>query len=116
VNQGGDLTLGKLVVNLTQVTQALTSVPARPGDSLQYRLTATNVGAKPLSSLVVNDFTPAFTNFFSATCPGALPAGITGCSVTKPAVGAKGAVQWTFTGSLDPGKSMVFFFRVDVEQ
>jgi len=104
------------ITNLTQNFVALTSVPAKPGDRLQYRLTATNMGAKPLSSLVVNDFTPAFTNFFAAGCPGALPAGITGCSLTKPAVGAKGAVQWTFTGSLDPGKSMLLTFLVDVEQ
>lgn len=87
-----------------------------PGDRLQYRLTAANMGAKPLSSLVVNDFTPAFTNFFAADCPSKLPAGITGCSVTKPAVGAKGAVQWTFTGSLEPSRSMLLTFLVDVDQ
>lgn len=117
VSQAGDLTLSKLVANITQATQALTSVPAMPGDKLQYRLTAANMGAKPLSSLVVSDFTPAFTNFHSAVCPELLPAGMTSCAVTtQPAVGATGAVQWTFTGSLAPGATILVVLHVNVDQ
>ena len=117
VSRAGDLTLGKLVSNVTQAIAAATSVPARPGDTLQYALTAANMGAQPLSTLVVSDVTPAFTNFVSAACPGVLPAGMTGCALTtQPAVAAKGAVQWTFTGSLGPGAQVIVTYNVKLDQ
>jgi hypothetical protein len=54
-----------------------------------------------LATLMIYDATPAFTTFVSAACPATLPAGIITCSVTtQPAVGASGALQWTFTGAL----------------
>jgi uncharacterized repeat protein (TIGR01451 family) len=117
VGLAGDLALGKLVGNVTQAIAAATSVAAKPGDTLQYTLTATNNGTQPLSTLLVSDSTPAFTNFVAAACPGVLPAGITGCAVTtQPAVGAQGALQWTFTGSLAPGAQLVVTYRVKVDQ
>ena len=117
VGEGGDLALGKLVGNVTQALAAATSVSARPGDTLQYTLTATNNGTRPLSTLLVSDSMPAFTGFVSASCPGALPPGITGCAVTtQPAVGAQGALQWTFTGSLAPGAQMAVTYKVKLDQ
>lgn len=119
MGEASDLALGKLVSNVTQGIGVGTSVSARPGDTLEYLLSALNNGDKPLSTLVVSDFTPAFTSFVSASCPTnpPLPAGMTGCAVTtQPAVGAKGAVQWTFTGSLTPGAAMHFYFKVKVDE
>lgn len=117
VGQAGDLDLTKLVSNVTQAIPAATSVNANPGDTLQYTLTATNNGTQPLSTLFVNDSTTAFTGFVSAACPGALPAGITACTVTtQPAVGAQGALKWTFTGSLASGAQLVVTYRVKVDQ
>ncbi|WP_092132150.1 DUF11 domain-containing protein [Polaromonas sp. YR568] len=117
VGQAGDLDLTKLVSNVTQAIPAATSVNANPGDTLQYTLTATNNGTQPLSTLFVSDSTTAFTGFVSATCPGALPAGITACTVTtQPAVGAQGALKWTFTGSLASGAQLVVTYRVKVDQ
>jgi uncharacterized repeat protein (TIGR01451 family) len=117
VGQAGDLSLAKLVSNVTQAIAAATSVNANPGDTLQYTLTATNNGTQPLSTLFVSDSTAAFTGFVSATCPGALPAGITACTVTtQPAVNAQGALKWTFTGSLASGGQLVVTYRVKVDQ
>jgi uncharacterized repeat protein (TIGR01451 family) len=117
VSQIGDLKLNKLVSNVTQAIAAATSVSAKPGDILRYDLTAANTGTKPLSTLVVSDVTPAFTNFVSAACPGVLPAGMTGCALTtQPAVAAKGAVQWTFTGSLGPGAQVTVTYSVKLDQ
>jgi uncharacterized repeat protein (TIGR01451 family) len=117
VGQAGDLDLAKLVSNVTQVIPAATSVNANPGDTLQYTLTATNNGAQPLSTLFVSDSTTAFTGFVSAACPGTLPTGITACTVTtQPAVGAQGALKWTFTGSLASGAQLVVTYRVKVDQ
>ena len=119
VGQAGDLSLAKLVSNITQALPAATSVNASPGDTLEYKLTATNNGTQPLSTLFVNDSTTAFTGFVSAACPlpAALPAGITACAVTtQPAVGAQGALKWTFTGSLAPSAQLIVTYRVKVDQ
>ena len=95
--------------------RAATAVSANPGDTLQYTLTATNNGAQSLTTLVINDATPAFTTFVSAACPATLPAGITACSVsTEPAVGASGALQWTFTGSLAATGSLAVTYQVKI--
>ena len=94
-----------------------TSVGAMPGDALQYTLTAVNNGTQSLSTLIVNDTTPAFTTFLLAACPGALPAGITACSAsTQPTLGAQGGLQWTFTGSLASSAQLAVTYRVKVDQ
>lgn len=117
VGPPGALALSKLVGNVTQGGATGTAVNANPGDTLQYALTAVNNGTQPLSTLVINDATPAFTTFVSAACPGTLPSGISGCSVsTQPAVGAAGSLQWTFTGSLAPSAQLVVSYRVKVSQ
>ncbi|WP_293604388.1 hypothetical protein [Polaromonas sp. UBA4122] len=113
----GALALSKLVNNVTQGGVAATSVNATPGNTLQYTLTATNNGSESLSALVINDATPAFTSYLSAACPGSLPSGITGCSIsTQPAVGAQGGLQWTFTGSLAPSAQLAVTYQVKVNQ
>ncbi|NMM09456.1 MAG: DUF11 domain-containing protein [Polaromonas sp.] len=117
VGQAGALALSKLVSNQTQSLGPATAVNATPGDALQYTLTAVNNGAQPLSALVINDTTPAFTTYVSAACPGALPAGITSCSTsTQPAIGGQGSLQWTFTGSLASATQLVVTYQVRVNQ
>jgi uncharacterized repeat protein (TIGR01451 family) len=104
----------KTVRNVTQgVATGGTTGTANPGDTLEYGLTFTNTTATTLSQMVFNDATPANTTFVSAAC-GALPAGITGCTIVKPAVGGTGAVSFTFAGSLTPGASLTATFRVTV--
>jgi uncharacterized repeat protein (TIGR01451 family) len=115
VGAPGTLALNKLVTNVTLGGSAGTSVNGNPGDTLQYTLTGTNTGANSLSTLVISDSTPSFTTYLSAACPGSLPAGITGCSVsTQPAAGASGALQWTFTGSLTSGAALAVTYRVQI--
>ena len=117
VGPPGALALSKLVSNLTQGGAAATAVSANPGDTLQYTLTAVNNGTQALNTLVVSDATPAFTTFVSAACPAVLPSGISACSVsTKPAVGAAGSLQWTFTGSLAPSAQLAVTYQVKVSQ
>jgi uncharacterized repeat protein (TIGR01451 family) len=111
----GALALTKVVSDLTTGSAAATADSANPGDTLQYTLTATNNGAQPLSTLVISDATPSYTTFVSAACPATLPAGITSCNVTaQPAVGASGAVQWTFAGSLAASASLTVTYQVKI--
>jgi uncharacterized repeat protein (TIGR01451 family) len=107
----------KRVQNVTLSGAYGTMNSALPGNTLQYQLAVTNEGSAPLSSVVVNDATPAFTTFVSAACPATLPTGLTGCSVSiKPAAGAQGALQWTFTGVLAPGAQSLVSYQVMVAQ
>ena len=115
VDEPGALALNKRVSNLTQGGPSGLAVNAKPGETLQYLLTAINNGSEPLSLLVINDATPAFTTFYSAACPATLTSGLTACSLTqRPAVGAAGSVQWTFTGSLSPSAQLSVSYEVKV--
>ncbi len=119
VTATGSFQLTKQVQNLTQATAYGESNNALPGNTLQYLLTITNLGTQPVTSVVVNDTTPTYTNFLSAACPaaGTLPANLTACALTaQPAVGAQGALTWTFTGSLASGAQTSVSYQVQVAQ
>jgi uncharacterized repeat protein (TIGR01451 family) len=96
------------------ITKSVDLATARPGDYLVYTITYVNPGGVPLSNIVINDTTPTWTVFDSATCasPGF---GITGCSLTQPPSGAAGPVSWALAGSLAPGGTGVVSYRVRVQ-
>ncbi len=103
----------KQVQNVTLAGAYSTGNTALPGNTLQYQLTLSNPGSAPVSTVVVNDSTPAFTTFLSAACPATLPSGLTACAITvQPAVGASGALQWTFQGSLAAGSQTAVTYQV----
>ena len=86
-----------------------------PGGRIVYTIVYTNQGSGAITSIRINDITPAFTRFFSAACLPPLAAGLTACSVTgSPAVGASGAIEWTLSGALLPSASGRVSFAVDV--
>ena len=87
---------------------------AKTGDTLVYTITYVNQGAKPLTGLKVHDMTPAYTVMGNATC-GTNPVALTCTVAIKPAAGATGAVQWTFTGELASGASGSVSFSVVVD-
>jgi uncharacterized repeat protein (TIGR01451 family) len=119
VANAGALQLLKQVQNVSTGSPLGTSNNASPGHTLQYQLSLSNQGSSALATVVVNDTTPAFTEFVSASCPppAALPTGLTACNVTvQPAVGAQGAMQWTFTGALASGGQTAVTFQVKVAQ
>lgn len=120
VTTGGEptaLVLKKLVSNVTRGGSNGLSVAASPGETLQYTLTAQNNGASPLTTLVINDATPAFTTYVGTTCVTPYPAGISGCSVTtQPAAGNAGNLQWTFAGSLAAGAQISVTYQVKLTQ
>jgi hypothetical protein len=97
-----------------RLEKSVDKTTALPGANLTYTVTFANDSSSPLSTLKINDSTPSFTTFVSATCPAVLPANLTGCSVTAPAVGATGAIQWTFTGTLGPSQTSTVTFVVKI--
>jgi uncharacterized repeat protein (TIGR01451 family) len=87
---------------------------ATSGTVITYTITYTNDSSGALSSIVISDATPAYTTFQSASC-GALPSGVTGCSVTsQPSAGGTGAVQWTLSGNMNSSQSGIVTFSVKV--
>ena len=81
---------------------------AIPGACIRYQITATNVGAANVTSVVVSDATPANT-LYTVTVPAATTAG----SITAPADAATGTVQASL-GTLVPGQSAVISFGVRI--
>jgi uncharacterized repeat protein (TIGR01451 family) len=111
------------LVDLTQVSgtaglvlnKTADKANAQPGDIITYTIVYQNNGSAPISTIVINDATPAFTNFESANCIGALPASISLCAVSlAPASGGAGAVQWLLTGVLAPASAGQVEFKVKV--
>lgn len=103
---------GALADAALKLAKAVDKTAATTGDVITYTVTYTNLGDAVLSALKVLDATPAYTVFSAAAC-GALPSGLTGCTVTAaPAAGASGRVEWTFVGSLTPGASGTVTFSV----
>jgi uncharacterized repeat protein (TIGR01451 family) len=98
-----------------RLEKSVDKATALPGTNLTYTVTFMNDSSAPLSNLKINDATPAFTTFVSATCPGTLPNNLTGCSVVAPAAGATGDIQWTFTGILGPAQTGTVVFVVKIQ-
>jgi uncharacterized repeat protein (TIGR01451 family) len=105
---GQPTSAGLVLVKSVNTTSAL------PGSSLVYTIAYTNNSSGALSSVVINDMTPAYTLYQSSSC-GILPLNFSGCSVTAPSVGAVGAIIYTFTGTLAPTKSGAVTFTVQVQ-
>ena len=113
---GAGLVLSKSVRNVTQGGVAGTNNSAKPGDVLEYVVTYMNNAASPVTTIVISDNTPAFTNFANASCGAPLPTAITACNVTtQPSVGGAGNIQWTLTGSLNSTQTGNVIFRVVVQ-
>jgi uncharacterized repeat protein (TIGR01451 family) len=105
------VTFTKLPISLLKSASV---VNAPPGSTVAYTISYANPnGAMPLRNIVITDVTPPFTSFTSAAC-GALPASLTSCTISAPAVGATGTVTWTLGGSLDPGASGTVTITVTV--
>jgi uncharacterized repeat protein (TIGR01451 family) len=88
---------------------------AQPGASLTYIVTFINDSTTAISNLKVNDSTPSYTTFVSATCGSPLPSNLTACSITSPSVGGTGAIQWTLTGTLSPSQTGTVTFVVKIQ-
>ena len=113
---GAGLTLSKTVRNVTTGGSAGTSNAAKSGETIEYTISYNNVSVDPLATIVINDSTPAFTQFDSAACGAPLPANVTACNVTtQPATGSTGAIAWTLNGSLASTQYGSVIFRVKLQ-
>ena len=108
-------TVGNGTAALTLLKSQDNATPL-PGATISYTIVYTNNSSGTISSIHINDGTPAFTTFLSASCVLPLPAGVTACAVnSKPALGLTGAIEWTLTGGLLPGASGQVAFAVKVD-
>ncbi len=107
-------TIGTASAAGLQLVKAVDKTIAAPGEVITYTVTYTNAGAENLSDLFIDDRTPAYTVFVSASA-GAFPTALTAVNITAPAVNAAGTLRWTFTGTLAPGGTGTVTFQVKVE-
>jgi uncharacterized repeat protein (TIGR01451 family) len=98
-----------------RLEKAVDKTTALPGANLTYTITFTNDSTSPISNLKVNDSTPSYTSFVSASCGSPLPANLGGCSITAPSAGQTGNIQWTFTGTLAPSQAGTVSFVVKIQ-
>ncbi|TWI69725.1 putative repeat protein (TIGR01451 family) [Pseudoduganella lurida] len=116
--------LGQVIVTVNGIGQACDDFKlvkaadkanAQPGNTIAYTITYQNAGTTTITNLKIVDATPAYTVFGTSAC-GTLAPGLTNCSVSaKPAAGATGGVEWTFTGTLMPGASGTVTLNVLVQ-
>lgn len=98
-----------------KLLKAVDKANALPGTVIVYTITYQNTGSTTLNNLKIVDATPPFTVFSGGAC-GTLAAGLGGCTVSgKPAAGAAGTVEWTFTGTLLPGAAGTVTLQVLVQ-
>ena len=86
--------------------------------SYQLEEKVTYIGRKSSCDIVIDDKTPAFTSFNSASCILPLSANLTGCSASiQPGIGATGPIQWTFNpgDTLQSGSSGQLQYQVTVD-
>ncbi len=102
-----------------------TSNSAKPGETLEYRTTFTNLAPEPITKLEIYDATPNYTTLVSADCPAplSLPAGLTceplsttASPPTKPIDGGTGPLRWRFNGPLPGGTSGAVKYQVKVNE
>lgn len=109
---------GPVTLTLFQALQ-VTKIPnvftTTPGSIINYIIGYSNPNASSwFQNVVITDPVPTYTTFQSAAC-GALPASITSCTITAPAVGGTGTVTWTLGGNLDAGSSGTVTLSVTVD-
>jgi len=112
LTQVGDIA-GLELVKATDKTTAL------PGEVITYTLTYRNLLTDPIKTIAIKDATPPYTTFVAASAICAttpLPAALTGCAVTKqPVANGTGDLEWTLTGTLQPGGTGQVKYQVRVE-
>lgn len=100
------------------VNPFITNNQALPNALIEYQIVYSNPSSGVVSNIVINDMTPSFTTFRSATCH-STPSSVL-CSVaSSPSVGGVGSLQWTFTDNplgLGSGQSGEVRFCVRVDQ
>src|SRR6185437_1297125 len=95
--------VGAATVAGLNLLKSVDKASAKTGDVLVYTIRFSNQSHDPLSNVRLNDITPAYTVFVTATCGLPLPNGITQCRLTQqPAAGVFGNIEWTLDGQLQP--------------
>ncbi|WP_421773049.1 hypothetical protein [Gracilimonas sp.] len=97
-----------------KINKTVDKPEAFPGESITYTLTYTNNSTQAISQINIQDATPAYTTFLSATCA-EIPTEITSCTISDPGVGNSGQITWEFSGDLPVGKRMLVRYSVLIQ-
>ena len=96
----------------------VTNNQALPNALIEYQISYSNPSSSVVSNVKINDMTPSFTTFRSASCA-STPSSVL-CSISSaPSVGGVGAIQWNIANNpvgLTSGHSGDVRFCVRVDQ
>lgn len=82
------------LILMKAVDKAADKAAAQAGETVTYTLSYQNNSNAAISTMVINDATPAYTNYLAASCVLPLPAALTSCIITNtPVVGGVGNIQ-----------------------
>jgi uncharacterized repeat protein (TIGR01451 family) len=121
------ITVAENVRNLNQGGAFAVNANAVPGDTLEYRMTITNSGSAPATSVGIDNPLPVSTvclpgSLWIGTSPGGdgTPCAAPQCGWVRESAGSvvarlgQGATE-AAGGTLSPGKTLYVYFRVQVE-
>lgn len=113
ISSGGELKLTKTIRNVTQGTSATTTNGGKPGETLEYCITYTNVGQVAVSNVIVSDPVPFFTTFL----PGSIT--LNAATLTDGLDGDAGEIILNIitvrVGTVAPGASGIVCYRVNIQ-
>jgi uncharacterized repeat protein (TIGR01451 family) len=97
-----------------ELVKAVDQANALPGATLLYTITYKNKGSQAITNVIINDSTPPYTNFASASHQ-TLPDGVNSITITNPTVGESGTITWTFDGELRSGATGTIQYTVQID-
>jgi len=114
VSNTATLTINLLPLQFTKVSSSGSTV--NPGGTIDYTIGYSNINATTsFQNVIITDPLPPFTTYLNSTCGLPLPAALSSCVISAPAVGATGTVTWTLGGTLNAGKSGNVYLSVQVQ-
>ncbi|WP_052671855.1 GEVED domain-containing protein [Photobacterium leiognathi] len=121
----GDLSLSLTVNNVLKNNTELLMNEAEPGDILEYSITYENTGTTPISDIVIYEYIQSPTKLYTPiTClytgSNFLNSSNLNCTLDIPVnaeniADYQGEVQWTLSGTLNPGEGGVLTYQVIVD-
>lgn len=116
----GQLSLRKVVRNITDSGIETTSNLAKPGDVLEYKIYFENTGSGTIREVIIFDSVPPFSQLDnSVVCGSDLPSGQS-CQIESPSAtdnvsGYQGEIRWRLDLPLQSGESGSLSYQVLIE-
>lgn len=99
-----------------QLLKTVNKTTAFPGDTLTYTIYYKSLEVKPITQLVIDDSTAAYSTYVanSAQCVAPIPTGVTCVVTAQPTANGTGAIVWTLNGNILSGVQGAVTYQIKV--